>query len=91
MLNRDDLQRLKDIYGVKTESEAVRKACSLAVLADEALRLADWTAAHGGLDDVYGRTTGGSQLPHEWPEDEPVENLEEIQETRSARSAARRR
>ena len=92
MLNRDDLQRLKDIYGVRTESEAVRKACALAVLADEADRLAEWTAAHGGLDDVYGRTTRSNQLPHEWPEDEPMEeDLDGFEETPPAPASTRRR
>jgi len=91
LLNRDHLQQLKDMYGVRTESEAVRRACALAVLANEAERLADWTAARGGLDDVYGRTTGANALPHEWPEGEPVEDLDWAEEDQPAPTATRRR
>src|SRR5712692_6915570 len=80
LVNRGHLQQLKKLYGVKSESAAVRRAAALVLLAEEADRLAERTAAQGGLEDVYGRTTGAHQLPYEWPEDEPVEDLDKEEE-----------
>ncbi|HLQ34480.1 MAG TPA: hypothetical protein VK457_17490 [Chloroflexota bacterium] len=77
LVNREDLQRLKDIYGLKSDAEAARKAHALAMLAHEALRLSEWSAARGGPIDVYHRLDGGSPLPAEWPEDEPIDFDEE--------------
>jgi len=58
LVNREDLQRLKDIYGLKSDAEAARKAHALAMLAHEALRLSEWSAARGGPIDVYHRLDG---------------------------------
>jgi len=91
LVNREDLLQLKELYEVKSESEAVRRAAALVLLAEEAERLSKWTAAHGGLDDVYGRTTGANRLPHEWSEDEAGDELEEAEEDQSASAASRRR
>lgn len=66
MVNRDDLRRLKEIYGVKSDSEAARKAHESAVLAYELLDLAEWTAARGGLRQPVPH----EPLPHDWPDDE---------------------
>jgi hypothetical protein len=88
LVNRDDLRRLKDIYGVRSESEAVRRACELVLFAEAAERLADRTAESDGLADVHDRTTRTSTLPHEWPEDEPLEGIDA--EVRGSASAATR-
>lgn len=91
LVNRDDLQQLKDLYGVKSESEAVRRACELVLLSRQAERLVEFTMTHGGLEDVFGRTKGDHQLPHEWPEDEPIEDLDWDEEDKPAPAAPHRR
>jgi hypothetical protein len=90
LVDRGDIEKLKKLYGVKSASEAMRKAAALVLLGEEAEKLAEWTAAHGGLDDVYGRTTGANALPHEWPEGEHIQDLE-MEEEKPAAAAARRR
>jgi len=69
LVDRDHVQRLKELYGVKSESEAIRRACDLALLADEWEEAAQRIRAAGGIDDVFGNL-GGNKLPCEWPEGE---------------------
>ncbi len=63
LVDAEQLTRLRDLYETKSESEAVRRAVELALLADEAATLRERIAAHGGPLDVYKRTTGRPQLP----------------------------
>ncbi len=63
LVDADQLTRLRDLYETKSESEAVRRAVELALLADEAATLRERIAAHGGPLDVYERTTGQPRLP----------------------------
>ena len=90
LVNREHLQRLKDIYGLKSESEAVRKAAELVLLADEALEVVRKYGPEGGPIDVHHRLDGGHPLPAEWPEDEPID-FDEDPELKPARHSKHRR
>lgn len=87
MVNRDDLRKLKEIYGVKTESEAARRAAELAVLADEMTRVAERIRTLGGLEEPLSRRNREA-LPVIWPEDEADD---EDTEVKSAATKARTR
>lgn len=89
MVDRDDLKRLKELYGVRTESEAARKALRLAALSASMEKLAELTQATDGLSDISLRYR--QPLPHEWPEDEPMEGLEQFEERAPAATKSRRR
>lgn len=77
LVDSDALGRLCRLYGMTSESEAVRRAVDLALLVDEGERLADSLAERGGPVDVYRRTAGASRLPvHLRPEDVVDEDRE---------------
>jgi len=70
LVNPRSLEELRALYDVSSESEAIRRAVDLALLAEEGRALGEWLASRGGPVDVYGRTTGLSRLPvHLRPED----------------------
>lgn len=77
LVDPSDLARLREHYGAKSDAEAIRYAIvsilQLAALDD----IQHYLAEHGGLDDVYDRTSGKSKLPvHLRPGDIPPEELE---------------
>jgi len=93
LVDPDDLQRLKELYGVKSDSEAVRRACDLILMRHEVDEIAERIQAMGGPEDVYGRVNGDKKLPFEWPDDEPVDDLydEVRREEQDAEPSKRRR
>ena len=91
MVNREDLRKLKELYGVRSESEAVRRAAELVLLADVGERLSKRTAAHGGLEDAYGRTAGTSRLPSDSTEAPAANDIDRGEENLTAAPASRSR
>lgn len=49
------LEQLRVLYGMRSDSEAVRRAIDLALLADEARRVRERISARGVSGDVYSR------------------------------------
>lgn len=49
------VEQLRSLYGARSDSEAVRRAIDLALLADEARLVRERVSARGVSGDVYGR------------------------------------
>lgn len=88
MVNHDHLRKLMEIYGVKTESEAARRAHELVVLGDETMRIAERIRALGGLDEPLSRRNR-EPLPVVWPEDEAGDEVPRVK--RAPAKTSRRR
>ncbi len=57
------IERLRELYNVTSESEAIRRAVDSVLLVREAQELSEWLASRGGAVDAYERTSGVSRLP----------------------------
>lgn len=63
LVNPADLASLRALYGVHSDSEAVRRAVDVVLLVHALEDIADRVGASGGPEDVYRRTVGERPLP----------------------------
>ena len=76
LLDPRDLESLRELYGAKTDAEAVRSAIYVVLTLAAAREIQEYNVKHGGPDDVYHRTTGQPKLPvYLKPGDVPEEEL----------------
>jgi hypothetical protein len=79
LLDPRSLEELRELYGLPSDSAAVRKAIDLILMVKEARELRAWTMEHGGLDDVYERTKGRPRLPRELTDEDVIDiELEDV-------------
>ena len=72
LVDAEELEELRRLFGAKSDSEAVRWAVSGALTAHAALELQEFLATRGGPVDAYDRTSGKSRLPVHLTEDDVV-------------------
>jgi hypothetical protein len=68
------IERLRELVGAQSDSDAVRKVVDAALLVEQARDLREWLAIRGGPVDVFGRTTERSKLPVQLTDDDDMES-----------------
>lgn len=64
------IERLRELVGAQSDSDAVRKVVDAALLVEQARDLREWLATRGGPVDVYGRATERGKLPVQLTDDD---------------------
>ena len=67
------IERLRELVGAQSDSDAIRKVVDAALLVEQARELREWLATRGGPVDVFGRTTERRKLPVQLADDADVE------------------